>query len=85
MLFWKQNAENDVKGCKVYFGKTADFEYSNSIDVGLKNFYKVPIELLSFTDFTVTAYDKDADGNKDFFEGHESWFSEGQTELGGVK
>ena len=77
-LVWKQNPERDLKGYKIYFGKTSDFVYSNSVDVGMKNLYRIPNEYSIFTDFTVTAYDKEADGNKDFFEGHESWYADAQ-------
>jgi hypothetical protein len=74
-LVWKQNPEKDLKGYKIYFGKISDFEYANTIDVGMKNIYRIPNEYSFVTDFTVTAYDKEADGIKDFFEGHESWYS----------
>lgn len=78
-IIWKQNPEKDLKGYKIYYGKVSDFEYSHYLDVGMKNIFLIPNEISFFTDFTVTAYDKDADGLKDFFEGHESWFSDEQV------
>lgn len=77
-VVWKQNPERDLKGYKLYYGKFSDFEYSYNIDLGLKNIFQIPNDLIGFNDFTVTAYDKDADGLNDFFEGHESWYSEAQ-------
>jgi len=66
---WKQNQEQDLAGYKVYYGNpliVADNGIANS--VVLNN-----IDIA--TSIRVTAYDNEADGLADLYEGHESGFT----------
>jgi hypothetical protein len=75
VISWKQNPEADLKGYRVYFNKVSDFEYSNSVDVGLTNNYAIPLGTTPGTEFSVTAYDNDYDGVDDIFDGNESFYA----------
>jgi hypothetical protein len=75
VIRWKQNPEVDLKGYRVYFNKVSDFEYSNSVDVGLTNNYAIPLGTTPGTEFSVTAYDNDYDGVDDIFDGNESFYA----------
>ncbi|MFC3809525.1 3-coathanger stack domain-containing protein [Lacihabitans lacunae] len=75
VIRWKQNPEGDLKGYRVYFNKVSDFEYSNSVDVGLTNNYAIPLGTTPGTEFSVTAYDNDYDGIDDIFDGNESFYA----------
>ncbi len=74
-LNWDLNPESDVAGYKVYYNPIDEFSYANSIDIG--NTTSHIINGISITDtIVVTAYDDNADGTNDLFEGHESWYSQ---------
>lgn len=74
-LTWTPNQESDIAGYKIYYNQIDEFSYANSIDVGNNTSYT--INGLTLSDkFVVTAYDNQADGTDDLFEGHESWFSQ---------
>ena len=84
-LTWSPNPESDLAGYKVYYDTdvpgfpyngTGPIEGNSPIDVGNVTSYTLT-GLLPGTEyyFTVTAYDTEADGDNDLFEGHESWYA----------
>lgn len=74
LVDWRNNPETDLAGYKVYYGQGAESLFSTVIDVGTDTM--VLITDLSIGDsVAVTAYDTDANGLADQFEGHESAFS----------
>jgi predicted outer membrane repeat protein len=71
---WNANPEADIAGYKIHWGTPTGYSFSNSLDAG--NVLNDTISGISVTDtIAVTAYDINADGVKDQFEGHESWFT----------
>jgi parallel beta-helix repeat protein len=71
---WSPNQENDLDGYRVYYNYTTPYSFSDYVDV--KNTTHYLLNGVSvFDTIAVTAYDSQADGNKDQFEGHESAFS----------
>ena len=72
---WNSNPETDISGYKIYYNPLNPFTYANSIDVGNDTSYTISRADLYDT-IVVTAYDNGADGNRDFTEGHESWYSQ---------
>ena len=74
-LHWSANSESDLSGYKIYYGSSTGYSYENVINVGNVTNYTVPG--LSISDkIVITAYDSQADGTDDQFEGHESWYSQ---------
>jgi hypothetical protein len=74
-LAWPANAESDIAGYKIYFGNYTGYSFSGSIDIGNVNSFTLPDSIDMAKDFAITAYDLEADGINDHFEGHESWFT----------
>jgi len=71
---WNNNSESDLAGYKVYYGHGTSGYFSDVIDVGADTL--VIISGITLNDsVAVTAYDNDANGISDQFEGHESAFS----------
>lgn len=66
---WLHNFEADLAGYKVYYGNP-EIDVDNGLDTAL-----VIQGLDISTTIKVTAYDTDADGSGDLFEGHESAFA----------
>jgi hypothetical protein len=73
-VVWNSNLEADLAGYKIYYNPIDEFTYANSIDVSNDTIYSISGIALSDT-IAVTAYDNQADGINDLFEGHESWYS----------
>jgi parallel beta-helix repeat protein len=71
---WIPNLENDLKGYRVYYNYVSPFEFADYIDVNKATHYLLD-GVSVFDTIAVTAYDSQADGSKDQFEGHESDFS----------
>jgi hypothetical protein len=74
-VYWNSNLESDLSGYKIYYHPIDKFLYANSIDVGNDTSYVINGLEISDT-IVVTAYDAEADGIDDLFEGHESWYSQ---------
>jgi len=81
---WGANPEPDVAGYRVFydtdglypFDGTGANEGPSGIDVGnVTSFTLTGLDLSAAYHITVTAYDADADGSDDQFDGHESWFA----------
>lgn len=66
---WLQNSESDLSGYNIFYGTP-----QTKIDNGLNTLAVLNDAEIS-TIIKVTAYDSEADGNNDQFEGHESGFS----------
>ena len=71
---WSPNEEEDLAGYKVYYGRNENGTFESSIDVGNETSYVLVGGNIN-NDYYLTAYDTDADGSEDQFEGHESWFA----------
>ena len=70
LVYWKANKEQDLAGYKVYFGSGL----SQTINTGTDTALILPgINLIDT--IAVTAFDNQADGYYDWFEGHESDFT----------
>lgn len=71
---WLNNPEMDLAGYKVYYGHGPGTLFSDVIDVGPDTL--ALISGIGLEDpLAVTAYDTEANGNADQFEGHESAYS----------
>ena len=69
-LLWSPNEEQDLAGYKLYINSKNS---KDAIDLGNVNEYVVNNGNINDT-YYLTAYDTDAYGNDDQYEGHESWF-----------
>ena len=74
-LNWSSNQESDIAGYKIYYGNYTGYSFSNVIDVGNVTSFTLPAGISIDEPIAVTAYDLDANGIDDLFEGNESWFS----------
>lgn len=74
-LSWDANTESDINGYKIHYGSPTGYSFANTVDAGNLTTYTVSGLSISDT-IAVTAYDIYADGVKDQFEGHESWFTD---------
>ena len=73
---WKKNIESDVKGYKLYYKKTTlnSITYNQVVDLGNTKTYKLEGGKRGF-EYALTAYDNDADGTNDTYDGNESYYS----------
>ncbi|MBI3502962.1 MAG: PKD domain-containing protein [Bacteroidetes bacterium] len=71
---WNTNPEIDLAGYKIYYGSPTGYSFANFINAGNVNTYTLSSTSITDT-IALTAYDSLADGTKDMFEGHESWFT----------
>ncbi len=78
-ITWPANSESDIAGYKIYYGNSL----SNLIDVGNVTSYTLTGMSLSDT-IVVTAYDNQADGTSDKFEGHESGYAYAKEPMPGI-
>jgi PKD repeat protein len=74
-LRWNRTPEPDLAGYKIYYDTDSGYPYRYSIDVGNVTTYTLTGLPSNVNYFTVTAYDVEADGSDDLFEGHESWYA----------
>jgi VCBS repeat-containing protein len=74
VLNWSANEESDITGYKLHYGNPTGYSYENTIDLGNVTRYIITGGDIS-TEYVITAYDSNADGIEDNFEGNESWFS----------
>ncbi len=80
LLTWHANLEADLSGYKIYYNTSAGYPYSDSIDVGnITSYSFIPPSQGTIYYITVTAYDINADGVNDQFEGYESWYAKEKT------
>jgi len=72
---WASNRETDIAGYKVYYDTDSGYPYAHVIDVG--NVLSATVSGLGLGSYhvAVTAYDAQADGQDDWTDGNESWFS----------
>jgi hypothetical protein len=73
-LRWNCNAEPDLAGYIVYYDADSGYPYRYSLNVGNVTAYTLTGLPPNVNYFTVAAYDAEADGSDDLFEGHESWY-----------
>ena len=73
---WKENIESDIKGYKFYYEKTNlhSKTYNKVIDLGKTRSYKL-INGKRGVEYAISAYDIEADGTNDQFDGNESFFT----------
>ncbi|MEJ2637165.1 MAG: right-handed parallel beta-helix repeat-containing protein [Calditrichia bacterium] len=72
-IAWSPNPEGDIAGYKIYYGLQPGFIFSQVVDAGNNTSYYLDGATAADT-IAVTAYDAQADGYGDMFEGHESWY-----------
>lgn len=71
---WRKNIDADLKGYKIYYGTTTGYSFSNVTDAGTDT--TIEITWANASDaIGVTAYDNQANGNIDQYDGNESWFT----------
>ena len=74
---WKENIESDISGYKLYYEKNnlLSKNYNKVIDISkTKNSYTLTGGKRG-VEYALSAYDMDADGTNDQFDGNESFFS----------
>ncbi len=73
-LSWNANKERDLAGHRLYAKNFTGYSFLSSVSAGTMTVASLPEATLSDT-IGVTAYDSEADGSRDQFEGRESWYS----------
>lgn len=74
-LNWPKNPEADVAGYKIYWGGSTGYSYTSVVDVGNVQSHSLAGVTNLNAEFSVVAYDNQADGFNDVADGHQSWFS----------
>jgi hypothetical protein len=78
LVSWAANPEADAAGYRVHRGSRTAFSFEQTEDAGEALSYLLVGAGLD-DDIAVSAYDGEADGQDDWFEGHESWFTYAAT------
>lgn len=84
-LEWSPNLETDLAGYHLYFGTSDNLEIDAilgnvaAVDLGMATAVTITDVPLGIYHMAVTAYDLEADGDHDWRQGHESWFSRVET------
>ena len=84
---WSPNLETDLAGYYLYFSTSDNLEIDailgnvTALDLGMSTGVTITDVPPGTYNMAVTAYDLEADGNKDWRQGHESWFSQVETAI----
>jgi parallel beta-helix repeat protein len=73
-VVWSPNQENDLGGYKVYSDYLTQYSFANNVDVHNTTHHFID-GISIFDTIAVTAYDSQANGISDQFEGHESAYT----------
>lgn len=71
---WSPNSESDLNGYRVYYNYLNLYTFDNNMDVHFAT-HQTLEGVSIFDTLAITAYDKQADGITDQFEGHESTYA----------